>query len=188
MKPALLIIDMLKDFATEDGSLFVPGSRRIIPVIRQVKDMLKERGVPVLYLNDAHAPDDPEFADWPPHAVRGSKGAEFIPELAPEEDDTVIEKVHIKGFDQPEVPAKLGELEADYLIVTGVATEYCVKETVLQARQRGLAVTIVDDAIAGVERSPGDVEQVKEELRQAGAQFLSSRELLGDLEGRVHAA
>lgn len=188
MKPALLITDMLKDFVDEDGSLYIPKARRIVPVIRKVKDTLKERGVPVLYLNDAHAADDPEFADWPPHAVRGSKGAEVIPELAPEEGDMVIEKVRIKSFDQPEVPAKLDELGADYLIVTGVATDYCVRETALEARQRGLAVTIIEDAVAGIERAPGDIERVKEELRLAGAQFLSSQELLGDLEGRVHAA
>jgi len=188
MKPAMLIIDMLADFIHEDGTLRVPGSRDIIPVIRQVRDTLRSRGVPILYLCDAHMVDDPEFANWPPHAVKGSKGAEIIPELAPGQGDTVIHKVHIRGLDEPEVSKKIAELGVDYLIMTGVATEYCIKETALQARKRGLAVTIVNDAVAGVERREGDVRRAVEDLRLNGAQFLSGQELLQELTGRVHAA
>ncbi|MFO7598054.1 MAG: isochorismatase family cysteine hydrolase [Desulfocurvibacter africanus] len=188
MKPALLIIDMLVDFVHEDGALHVPGAQDAIPVIRKVHDTLRERGVPILYLCDAHSLDDPEMADWPPHAIQGTKGAEIVSSLEPSPDDLVIQKTHIRGFDEPEVAEKIEELEADYLIITGVATEHCVKETALQARKRGLAVTIVSDGIAGVERNTGDIERAVEDLRLAGAQFLSSKELLGDLEGRVHAA
>lgn len=188
MKPALLIIDMLVDFVHEDGALPIPGARDIIPVIRRVSDTLRERGVPVLYLCDAHSLDDPEMADWPPHAIKGTKGAEIVSGLEPAKGDIVIRKVNIRGFDEPEVADTIAKLQTDYLIITGVATDYCVKETAMQSRRRGLAVTIISDGVAGAERNPGDIERAVEELRLAGAQFLSSEELLGDLEGRVHAA
>ncbi|MEO8633407.1 MAG: isochorismatase family cysteine hydrolase, partial [Chloroflexota bacterium] len=93
MKRALVVIDMIEDFAREGGALYCgPSMGRIIPVIKDELARARAAGEPVIYLTDNHVPDDAEFQVFPPHAIAGTKGAEIIDELAPEDDEDVIPK------------------------------------------------------------------------------------------------
>jgi len=69
MEDALLIIDMLNDFVHPKGALYIPGAEKIIPNVKRELDRAHQSGIPVIYVNDAHQPDDPEFKVWPKHAV-----------------------------------------------------------------------------------------------------------------------
>jgi nicotinamidase-related amidase len=115
MKEALLIIDMLNDFVREGAPLEVPDTRVIIPVIRREIVKAHAAGYPVIYVCDAHAPDDKEFSKfgWPAHAAKGTRGAEIIDELRPTGNDIVIPKATYSGFYGTELDTTLRRLGID---------------------------------------------------------------------------
>lgn len=153
-KEALLVIDMVKDFVLAGAPLEVPDTRTIIPVIRHEIDKAHALGNPVIYVCDAHAPDDKEFRKfgWPPHAVKGTKGAEIAAELAPTEVDTVISKKTYSGFYGTTLDATLKLLGVDALRLTGDVTNICVLFTASDAVLRDYAVTVVENGVAGLAR------------------------------------
>lgn len=166
MKKAVVIVDMLNDFAQDDefyqGKLFVQGSREIIGYIKGIKDSAESAGVPVIYLCEDHDPDDKEFEKWPEHGVKDTYGAEIIDELKPGEKNQVFAKKDISAFARHEFRQYLEQEGIEELIVTGVATDYCVRAVALAAEdkhgnivpgaiERGYKVTVVVDAIAGVD-------------------------------------
>ncbi len=89
-KKALLVIDMLNDFVLEGAPLEVPKGRKIIPALKRRIEEARREGIPIIYISDSHDKDDEEFKVWPPHAISGTKGAEIIKELQPEEKDYII--------------------------------------------------------------------------------------------------
>jgi len=97
---ALLVIDMLNDFVLPGAPLEVPETRSVIKNIRREIDAARAQGKPVIYICDTHASDDKEFTKfgWPPHAVKGTAGAEVVAELKPAPGDTVIPKTTYSGF------------------------------------------------------------------------------------------
>jgi nicotinamidase-related amidase len=181
MQQVLVIIDMVRDFVDPQGALFVPGAPDTVPVIAGLKKSFRQAGRPVVYLLDRHAANDPEFADWPPHSVRGTPGAEVVDELAPEPGDEVVDKTFIEVFNQPEVERTLTETRAETLVVTGTATEHCVRATVLGGLARGYRVLVVLDGVSGVEAAPGDVDRAFEEMREAGAEFVDAEQAAAGL-------
>src|SRR5438093_2287451 len=99
MKRALVVVDMIEDFVHEGGALYCgPSMARIIPVIQKEIARAHAAAEPVMYLTDNHLPGDAEFQIFPPHALAGTKGAEIVPELAPEKSDVVIPKRRYSGF------------------------------------------------------------------------------------------
>ncbi len=143
---ALIIVDMLNDFANPKGKLYVPGSEDIIPNIKKLKEAFEEKGLPVIYTNDAHIPGvDKELALWGEHAVKGSWGAQVVDELKPNEKNYVIEKRRYSGFFQTGLDLLLRELGVDEVVLTGVATNVCVLHTAADAFFRGYKVTVVSD-------------------------------------------
>ncbi|MEM0113783.1 MAG: isochorismatase family cysteine hydrolase, partial [Metallosphaera sp.] len=92
-RTALLIIDMQNDFVDERGKLYVPQAKSTIPSIRRLIDLTRKEGGEVIYTQDWHLKDDPEFKIWGEHAVAGTWGAEIVEELAPERDDYVVKKL-----------------------------------------------------------------------------------------------
>jgi nicotinamidase-related amidase len=153
-KEALLIIDMLNDFVLAGAPLEVPNTRTIIPVIRNEIDKAHAVGNPVIYVCDAHEPDDKEFRKfgWPAHAVKGTKGAEIIEELKPAGDDIVIRKKTYSGFFGTILDATLKRLGVDALRLTGDVTNICVLFTASDAVLRDYAVTVVENGVAGLAR------------------------------------
>ncbi len=157
-KEALLVIDMLNDFVLSGAPLEVPETRQIIPVIRREIDRAHAEGKPVLYVCDAHEPDDKEFRKfgWTMHAVKGTKGAEIVEELKPSPKDMVIRKNTYSGFYGTKLEETLKQLGADSLRLTGCVTHICVMFTAADAVLRDYNVTVVEDGVAGLAREDHD--------------------------------
>jgi len=127
MRRALLVIDMIEDFAHEGGALYCGASMAgIIPVIQRELERARGAGEPVVYLTDSHLPDDAEFQTFPPHAVVGTRGAEIVPELAPHAGDVVIPKRRYSGFFGTDLDITLRERGVDTLRLVGDCTNICV--------------------------------------------------------------
>jgi nicotinamidase/pyrazinamidase len=153
-KEALLVIDMLNDFVLPGAPLEVPETRAIISNIRREIDRARAAGVPILYVGDAHEPDDKEFRKfgWPAHAVKGTKGAEIIPELKPAPSDIVIPKSTYSGFYHTRLDEALKILHVDSLRLTGCVTHICILFTASDAVLRDYDVIVVEDGVAGLAR------------------------------------
>lgn len=157
-KDALLVIDMLNDFVLEGAPLEVPETRKVIPTIRREIDEARRKGIPIIYVCDAHEKDDKEFSrfGWPPHAVKGTEGAKVVKELEPQKDDIVIEKKTYSGFYNTTLDDTLKRLGVDSIRLTGCVTHICIMFTASDAVLRGYNVTVVKDGVAGL--SPEDHE------------------------------
>ena len=182
---ALLIVDPQVDFCP-GGALAVPGGDLIFPAVNRLAKSVRL----VLASRDWHPPDHISFASrggrWPAHCQAGTVGAKFHPEL----DLAPIRKVFSKGtdggleaysaFDGTDLAGWLRREGVRGILVAGLATDYCVRATVLDARREGFSVTVLEDAIGAVEVSPGDGERALAEMREAGAATARSEELVED--------
>ncbi len=157
-KEALLVLDMLNDFVLPGAPLEVPETRKVSPNIKKEINRAREKGLPVIYVCDAHAPDDKEFTKfgWPAHAVRGTKGAEVIDELRPAPGDPVVLKTTYSGFYESKLDELLKNLGVDSLRLTGCVTHICVMLTAADAVLRDYKVTVVEDAVAGIAKEDHD--------------------------------
>lgn len=149
---ALLIIDMLNDFVREGAPLEVENTRKVIPSIQRELRRARADKVPVMYLSDTHTEDDGEFKrfGWPPHAVKGTEGAKIVDELAPAEDDIIIEKTTYSGFYKSGLEDALKKLGIKRLRLTGCVTHICVLFTASDAVLRGYDVEVPADGVAGL--------------------------------------
>lgn len=201
MAKAIVVVDMLNDFVREEheggkGKLVVGGAEKIVENIGRIKGTAGIYNVLVIYANDAHAQEDPEFigygGQWPEHCVKGTKGAEVIPELKPAAGDVVLEKQALSMFTNPEADKILRERGVDELYLTGVATEYCVRAAALDAIARGYKVKVVVDAITGVDEillpngvpvpeTKGAVARALLEMGNAGARPVYTTKALDEI-------
>ena len=151
-KEALLISDMLNDFVSEGAPLEVPDAKKVVPAIKKEIENAKKEGKPVIYICDAHDPDDKEFSKfgWPPHAVKGSKGARIIDELKPQEGDIVIEKTTYSGFYNTGLDEILKKLGIDSVRLAGCVTHICIMFIAFGAVLRDYKVTVVENGVAGL--------------------------------------
>jgi nicotinamidase-related amidase len=149
-KPVVIVIDMLNDFIT--GKLQVERTKYIIPNIRRLIDAARENGVPVIYSNDAHYPQDVEVVNkWGNHAIKGTEGAKIIPELEPSEKDYVVEKRTYSGFYETGLDPLLRSLYrgagARTIILSGLHTHMCVRHTAADAFFRGYRIIVAQDGV-----------------------------------------
>jgi nicotinamidase/pyrazinamidase len=159
---ALVVIDMIEDFVHEGGALYCgPSMAQIVPVIQRELDGARARGELVVYLKDDHLRDDAEFAQFPPHAIAGTKGAEIVPELAPRDGDVVIPKRRYSGFFGTDLDITLRERDVDTLRLVGDCTNICVLYTAADARNLGYAVEVVRDGVTSF-----DLEAHADALRE----------------------
>ena len=162
MKRALVVIDMIHDFAHEGGALYCGASmQRIVPVIQGELERARAAGEPIVYLTDAHMPDDAEFQMFPPHAIAGTKGAQIVPELAPATGDLVIPKRRYSGFFGTDLDITLREKGVDTLRLVGDCTNICVLYTAADARNLGYAVEVVANGVTSF-----DEEAHRDALRE----------------------
>jgi nicotinamidase-related amidase len=162
VKRALLVVDMIEDFVREGGALYCgPTMAKIVPVIQSELDRARGAGEPVVYLKDDHLPNDAEFAQFPPHAIAGSKGAQIVPELAPREGEVVIPKRRFSGFFGTDLDITLRERGVDTLRLVGDCTNICVLYTAADARNLGYAVEVVRDGVTSF-----DLEAHADALRE----------------------
>ena len=177
-KKALVIVDLQNDFCP-GGSLAVPGGDKIVPVVNRLIDSFTKAGLPIFATRDWHPKDHCSFKDqggpWPPHCVQNTKGAEFHPQLRLPQDVSIIskatsrEKDAYSGFDGTDLSSRLRGEKVNSIIVCGLATDYCVKATVLDGRMEGHSVSVTEDAIRGVNLKPDDSQKAVDEMEIAGA-------------------
>jgi nicotinamidase/pyrazinamidase len=177
MARALVIVDFQNDFTPPDGALAVPGGDQIAERV----DALARSGDfdLVVATRDWHPPDHGSFVaqggPWPEHCVQGTDGAELHPALDRALVDVVVDKGQdpdtegYSAFQATGLGELLRERGVDHLTVVGLATDYCVKNTALDALREGFAVTVDTTAVRGVDVEPGDSDRALEELRAAGA-------------------
>lgn len=148
-RKTLIVIDVLNDFLDPRGALYCGDSARaIIPTVKSLVDRFTREKETVVYLRDAHAPDDKEFELFPPHAVKGTWGGEIIPELAPPEGCHVVDKTRFSGLFGNNLVALLAAAEPDEIWLTGVCTSICVMDTAGDLRNHDYQVVIPVDAVA----------------------------------------
>lgn len=147
---ALLVIDMLNDFAHPKGALYAPPAREIIPKIGEKIKEAREKGWLVLYLCDAHRPDDKEFETFPPHCLENSWGGEVVAELSPREKDYIVRKRRYSGFFATELDLLLRENGVEELHLTGCLTDICVLFTCADAYFRGYKLFVSSGATAAL--------------------------------------
>jgi len=152
VETAVLVVDMQKDFCYEDGALFVGDAvRRIIPNIKALLEDARIKGLPLIFTQDWHSPEDDEFAVWGRHCVEYTRGAELIDELAEvEERAFVVRKTRYTAFFETELEAHLREKGIKKLIIVGVATNICVLHTAIDASLRGFEIIIPEDCVAAL--------------------------------------
>ncbi len=180
-KQALVIVDLQNDFCP-GGSLAVPDGDKIVPIVNDLIERFSRAGLPILATRDWHPEGHPSFKAqgglWPPHCVQNTPGARFPPNLRLPDSATVISKADSKekdaysGFEGTDLAALLEEAGVDRIVVCGLATDYCVRATALDGLRAGVKVTVVEDAIRGVEVQPGDAEKALAELQKAGASLV----------------
>ena len=182
---ALIIVDVQNDFADPSGGLAVAGGDRVVPSINAQIELALDAGSEVVYTQDWHPPVTSHFAKdggiWPVHCVAGTWGAELHPDLR------VVGPVVRKGSNgedgysgftmrdpvsgetvATELDALLRARGIEHVVIVGLATDYCVKATALDARRLGYAATVLKHAIAAVDLAPGDGDRAIAEMAEAG--------------------
>lgn len=204
MRLVLWEVDAQTDFMLSGGKLYVPGAEKIIPNLNRLVEQARQDRVLLISSADAHQPDDPEFREWPPHCVKGSAGAELIPEaraarrlVVPNQKNFVfpddlrsyqqilLEKNTLDVFDNPNTGTLLSRLagsqkasrgsHADFLVF-GVVTEHCVQRAADGLLRRGYGVSIVEDAIESLDEGKG--REILGKLQSQGARLVTTEQAL----------
>lgn len=187
----LLVVDIQNDFCP-GGSLAVPRGDEVVPILNEVMQKFASAGAPIFATRDWHPEKTKHFkihgGIWPSHCIQGTKGAEFhsalrLPSSAeviskgmdPEED--AYSAFQARDAEKMQLPIILGMRGIQRLFVGGLATDYCVKATVLDAVHQGFQAVVLEDAIRAVDLNPGAGEKAIHEMKRAGAQFINGSAL-----------
>jgi len=197
-------VDTQADFMLPGGKLYVPDAEKLIPNLSRLTDAARQGRVFTIGDACTHSPDDPEFAQFPPHCIRGTPGAEIIPETRAEKvlsvpnragaaipadlsefQQVILEKQTLDVFDNPNTEKVLervaGFTDADAeIFVFGVVTEYCVRFAAKGLLERGRRVALVSDAIETLNAEDG--RKTIEELTSLGARLVTTAQALAALE------
>ncbi len=175
---ALIVVDVQNDFLP-GGALAVPHGDEVVPVLNEWARRFHRRGLPVYATRDWHPPDHCSFAirggPWPVHCVAGSPGAAYAPglELPPGTEiiskDVLPEESTYSGFACTDLAERLRRRQVDRVFVGGLATDYCVLNTVRDALKAGFACVLLTDAIRPVEVRPGDGAAAIADMTALGA-------------------
>ncbi len=148
-KRVLLVIDMLRDFLETDGALFCgEKARRIIPFVRHQIEVFHQSADLVVFICDSHRRNDLEFALFPPHCVKGTRGAQIIPELPVGRKDIIVTKTRYSAFYGTRLSALLKKKKITEAYVVGVCTSICVMDTVGDLRNRDYPVFVFRRGVA----------------------------------------
>jgi nicotinamidase/pyrazinamidase len=183
MARALLIIDFQNDF-TAGGALAVREGDDIAGPVNRLAEHLDF----IVATRDWHPADHASFeargGPWPVHCVRGTHGAEFHPAMRGIRLDAVVnvgqgrDDQGYSGFEKSDLARILREHDADEVYVCGLATDYCVRASAIEACREGFEVTVVEDAVRGVDVHPGDSARAFADMREAGARIVSSDDVV----------
>jgi nicotinamidase/pyrazinamidase len=177
-RDALLVIDMQVDFLP-GGALGVAGGHEVAAPINHLIELFRAQGLPIFASRDWHPQDHCSFqaqgGPWPPHCVAGTPGAAFAAELALPDDAIVISKAATAAADAysafagTDLAAQLRARGAERVTVVGLATDYCVLNTVTDALEEGLATLVVPEAMRAVDVQPGDGRRALDRMVARGA-------------------
>jgi nicotinamidase/pyrazinamidase len=195
-------VDTQVDFMLPTGKLYVPGAEKTLPNVRRLTDLARQGRAFLVSHGCFHAPDDSEFKIFPPHCVKGTPGAEFVPEaltdrvvrvandpaahvpkdLSPYQQ-ILLEKQTLNIFESRHAEELLQRVPKDAeFVVFGVATDYCVKFAAKGLLERGRRVALVSDAIKSIDPRLG--EEAIAELQRAGARFITTEQALTEISVR----
>lgn len=184
---ALIVIDLQNDFLP-GGSLAVAESDHVIPIINRYIDHFQQRQLPIFMTRDWHPPDHQSFitqgGPWPVHCVAGSKGAELSADLQIPttvhiiSSGTQVDQDGYSGFENPTLKKQLDKLDVLRLFIGGLATDYCVFNTVNDALQLAYLVFLLADAIRAVNLQPEDGKNAKQEMQEKGATIITLDNIL----------
>jgi len=153
MVKVLLVIDMLRDFIEEGGALDCgPAARAIVPLVKELAARFRAAGDRVIFVCDAHDPDDPEFLRFPAHCVAGTPGAAIVDGLACAGDGVVYKK-RFSAFYGTDLERRLEEIKPDEVHVVGVCTNICVLYTVEELANRGFKTFVYRDQVASFDQA-----------------------------------
>jgi nicotinamidase/pyrazinamidase len=186
---ALVVVDLQNDFADPRGALAVPGGDEVVPIANREIERAVQAGALVVYTQDWHPPSTPHFAEdgglWPVHCVQGSWGAELVPALkvtGPVVRKGVAGEDGYSGFSvrdplagteaDTELAALLHDRGVKRVVILGLATDYCVKETALDAARLGFSTSVVMEGTRSVNLVEGDGSRALEQLARAGVNFI----------------
>lgn len=180
----LIVVDVQNDFCP-GGALPVPEGDRVIPPLNT---LLKRARCLIVATRDWHPVNHCSFKDqdgpWPVHCVAESWGADFHPTLDRDRLQVIVSKATVpdqeaySGFQGTVLAELLKERGVRRVLIGGLATDYCVKATALDARRAGFEVIVLEDAIRGVEVNPGDCARSIQEMKQAGCTFVRTEDLV----------
>lgn len=183
-KKALIVVDVQNDFCPGGSLAVAHGNEVVAPLNKLMKEFL-DRGEPVFKTRDWHPAETKHFAafggTWPVHCVQGSRGAEFHPQLLNDSRITIISKGTdesadgYSGFDGTNLAQLLRDRGIEEVWVGGLATDYCVKHTILDALREGFRVKALADAMRPVNVNTDDGEKAIKEMSAAGAEIVGSR-------------
>ena len=183
-KKALIVVDVQNDFCPGGSLAVAHGDEVVAPLNRLIKEFI-DRGEPVYETRDWHPARTKHFQAyggvWPVHCVQGTHGAEFHASLSDDPRITIISKGvdesadGYSGFDGTNLAELLREEEVKEVWVGGLATDYCVKHTVLDAVKEGFEVKALADAMRAVNLDPEDGAKAIREMREAGAEIVEKK-------------
>jgi nicotinamidase/pyrazinamidase len=184
---AFVIVDLQRDFLP-GGSLGVSGGDRVLEPINRCLDLFSERALPVFASRDWHPPQHCSFREqggpWPPHCVAGSRGAEFAEGLHLTDQAGIVskgsrvERDAYSAFAGTDFEGRLRAAGVKRLFVAGLATDYCVLQTVCDALALRFEVVVLRDAVAAVDAQPGDGERAIAQMQELGARFIDTRQIV----------
>jgi nicotinamidase/pyrazinamidase len=175
---ALLVIDMQNDFLP-GGALGVASGHEVVAPINHLIELFREQGLPIVASRDWHPADHCSFAaqggPWPPHCVAGTPGAEFAAELALPDEAIIVSKADTAAVDAysafagTDLAAQLRARGVERVTVCGLATDYCVLNTVTDALEEGFDAIVVPEAMRAVDVTPGDGTRALDRMVARGA-------------------
>lgn len=184
---ALVLVDLQNDFFS-GGALAVPGADDVLPVANRLIEQFREAGRLIFATRDwhpeLHCSFEAQGGPWPPHCVADTPGAEFHPGLRLPAGATVINKGSeldrdaYSGFQGTDMADRLRASGVNELVLCGLATDYCVKETALDGRREGFAVVVVQEGVRGVDVQPGDSVEALFEMENAGVRITTAGALI----------
>ena len=181
-KRALIVVDVQNDFCP-GGTLAVAEGDKVVAPLNELIDEFLAAGEPVYESRDWHPAQTKHFTafggTWPVHCVQNTKGAEFHPKLRQDPRITVVSKGLgdtdcYSAFDETDLTSQLKQQGVEEVWVGGLATDYCVKNTVLDALKNGFEVKAIENAMRAVELNPGDGELALQQMREAGADVVAT--------------
>jgi nicotinamidase/pyrazinamidase len=188
-REALLVVDVQRDFCP-GGALPVKEGDRIVEPLNKIIETFAKNQLPMFFTRDWHPKNHCSFKErsglWPPHCVQNTHGAEFQPALLVPREAVIVNKgteadrEAYSGFEGTSLATTLKRMKVSRLFIGGLAADYCVKNTVLDALKNDFEVTVLKDCVKGVNLKPNDSSKALEKMLAAGALVGTSYEIIRD--------